>query len=213
MTPEDHALGADRPTGKRDAARHTIADVLTTLQHSVGANPAAEKITLRDLFSALEQNSFPVLLLVFSLLLVSPLSAIPGVTTLFGLTIATILAQLLLGRQHPWLPDFLMRQRLPVKQTQTALHWLEKPAGWLDRGLRYRLSWVTSSPVALAPKAVVLCAALCTPLMEVIPASATSVGAAITLFSASLLARDGVFVVVGAGLAALMPLALWLLLT
>lgn len=213
LTPEDRAQGADRPSGGQDAARHTIANVLASLQHSVGQAPAGEKIALRDVFSALEQNSFPVLLLVFSLLLVSPLSAIPGATTVFGLTIASILAQLLLGRKHAWLPDILMRQRLPVQQTQAALQWLEKPVAWLDRGLRHRLSWVTAAPTALAPKAVVLCAALCTPLMEVIPASGTSVGAAITLFSASLLARDGMLVLVGAGLAALMPLALWMLLT
>lgn len=213
MTPDENARQAAPTSAEQGAALHTIGNVLTLLQRTVSDHPAEEKIALRDLFSALEQNSFPVLLLVFSLLLVSPLSAIPGATTLFGLTIATILAQLLLGRQQAWLPDFLMKRRLPVQQTQTALTWLQKPVRWLDRRLRHRWLWVTVPPVAMAPKALVLCAALCTPLMEVIPASATSVGAAITLFSASLMARDGVLVLAGAGLAALLPVALWMVLT
>jgi hypothetical protein len=54
---------------------------------------------------------------------------------------------------------------------------------------------------------------LCAPLMEVIPASGTSVGAAISAYSAGLLARDGLFVLAGAGLAAILPVSLWLLVT
>jgi hypothetical protein len=49
--------------------------------------------------------------------------------------------------------------------------------------------------------------------MEVIPGSGTSVGAAIALFSAGLLARDGLFVLTGACLAATLPVGLWLVLS
>jgi hypothetical protein len=191
--------------------RH-ITDVLVHLQDAVHARPQIETFALRDLLVALEKNSFAVLLLVFALLLVSPLSAIPGATTLFGLTIATILAQFIMGRRYVWLPVFLLDRPLPKAQTLKALHWLEKPAAWLERFLRARLSWVVEWPVVLSLKALVFAAALCAPLMEVIPASGTSVGAAITIFSAGLLVRDGVFVLVGAGLAAILPVTLWILL-
>jgi hypothetical protein len=189
-----------------------ISDVLAHLQDAVLAQPQADTIALRDLLAVLEKNSFAVLLLVFALLLVSPLSAIPGATTLFGLTIATILAQLIMGRRVVWLPGFLLNRPLPKARTLKALHWLEKPARWLERFLRARLSWVVEWPVVLSLKALVFTAALCAPLMEVIPASGTSVGAAITIFSAGLLARDGVFVLMGAGLAAILPVALWVVL-
>lgn len=205
-------MSLDARAPLRQGETHRITEVLEHLQGAVLARPEAEKIVLRDLLLVLEKNSFAVLLLVFALLLVSPLSAIPGATTLFGLTIATILAQLLLGRRHVWLPEFLLNRQLPVRQTLKALHWLEKPAGWLERCLRARLSWVVERPVVLSLKGLVFTAALCAPLMEVIPASGTSVGAAITIFSAGLLARDGVFVVLGAGLAAILPVTLWILL-
>jgi hypothetical protein len=62
----------------------------------------------------------------------------------------------------------------------------------------------------MALKALVCTAALCAPMLELIPGSGTSVGMAITLFGAGLLARDGVFVLVGASLAAILPVTLWI---
>jgi hypothetical protein len=209
----DHDLRGAAERDTHAAEMRCIIGVLASLRRAVHARVGDDRITLRDLIVAMDKNSFPALLLVFSLLLVSPLSAIPGATTIFGLTIASILAQLVVGRPHAWLPRVLLDRPLPVARTLSALDRLEKPAGWLGYCLRTRLSWVTETPLILGPMILAMMAALCAPLMEVIPMSGTSVGAAITLFSASLLARDGLFVLVGACLAAIMPLALWLLLT
>lgn len=195
-------------TSKR--ATSSITAVLAHLRQTIVARPETDKIALRHLLIALEQNSFIVILLVFSLLMVSPLSAIPGATTLFGLIIASILAQLLLGRRHVWLPGVLLNRHLPVPRIVHALQWLERPAAWLEQRLRVRFLWAIEPPVAMMLKVLVFVAALCAPLMEVIPMSGTSVGAAITLFAAGLLARDGVFVLLGACLAAILPVTLWI---
>lgn len=188
-----------------------VTDVLARLQMAAMARPETGTIVLRDLLLVLEKNSFPVLVLVFSLLLVSPLSAVPGATTVLGLTIAAVLAQLLLGRRHVWLPGFLLDRQIPVAQARKALQWMEKPAGWLERCLRPRWSMLAKPPVVTALTMVVFTAVVCAPLMEVIPGSGTSVGAAITLFSAGMLARDGLFVLIGGCLAAIIPVTLWLL--
>lgn len=189
---------------------NSITAVLAQVRLAILGHPEADKIALRHILIALDQNSFVVILLVFSLLLVSPLSAIPGATTLFGLTIASILGQFLLGRRHIWLPAFLLDRLLPVPRVVQAMQWLEKPAAWLEQRLRVRFLWAIEPPVAMMLKMLVFSAALCAPLMEVIPASGTSVGAAITLFAAGLLARDGVFVLLGACLAAILPVTLWI---
>jgi hypothetical protein len=199
-----HHVTQDNPTG-------SVSGVLARLRLAVRQQPQTDKIALRHLLIALEQNSFVVILLVFALLLVSPLSAIPGATTLFGLTIASVVGQVFLGRHHIWLPGILLNRVLPVHGILQALQWLEKPAAWLDQHLRARLLWVIEPPLAMTLKGVVFAAALCAPLMEVIPASGTSVGAAITLFTAGLMARDGVFVLLGACLAAILPVTLWII--
>jgi hypothetical protein len=195
------------------SATGSVSTMLGDLQGVLSARADAEVVALRDLVAALEKNSFPVLLLLFSLLLVSPLSALPGATSLFGLTTAAIAAQQLVGRRQVWLPAILLDRPLPARRTEQALHWLRRPVGWVEGRLRQRHRWVFVAPVAHAPMTLVLLAGLCAPLMEVIPASGTSVGAAISAYSAGLLARDGLFVLAGAGLAAVLPISLWLLIT
>lgn len=191
----------------------SIRRVLDDLRGALSGRDAADTVSLRELVAAMGPNSFPMLILLFSLLLVSPLSAIPGATSLLGLTIAIITGQLLLGRHLVWLPAILLDRHLPADRTVKALSWLQKPAAWLDRTLRLRQNWVVTPPFVLVPMGLVCLATLCAPLMEVIPASGSSVGAAISLFAAGLLARDGLFVMMGACLAAILPLSLWLFLT
>ncbi len=212
MTPNRlSSVESVRPEIVRD--ERNLTTVLDDLQGVLSAHPDAESVTLRDLVMASERNSFAVLLLLFALLLVSPLSAIPGATSLFGLTIAGILAQPFMGRRHVWLPAILLDRSFSAGRTRNALGRLRKPVTWVEARLRPRLDWVVGAPVVQAPMLLVFAAALCAPLMEVIPASGTSVGAAIALFAAGLLARDGLIVLIGACLAALMPVSLWLLLT
>ena len=74
--------------------------MLAGLQRNLARPRGVEAVALRELVSEMDGDSFPVLVLLFALLLVSPLSAIPGATTLFGLTIAAILTQWLLGRRR-----------------------------------------------------------------------------------------------------------------
>jgi hypothetical protein len=196
------------------AAAGGVSALLDTLGRRLAEEPpGAPTIRLRSLVAAMQADAGPVLTLLFAFLLVSPLSAVPGATTLFGLTIASILGQGLLGRGRIWLPAALLERNLPVRGTEAAIRRLRGPVGWVERRLRRRQRWVFAAPLQNAPTIVVLLAALCAPLMEVIPGSGTSVGAAIALFSAGQIARDGVVVLLGAGLAAVLPVTLWLLLT
>lgn len=204
--------GDPLPPGPESGA-DSITGVLARVRGASLMRESGGTVALRDIVAALGEHSFPALVLVFSLLLVSPLSAIPLATTVFGLTIAAIVAQMIVARGHVWLPGFLLDRPLPVARTLAALDWLDRPVRALERWLKPRFTVLVAPPLGRLPKLVVLAAALCTPLMEVIPGSGTSIGAAITLFGAGLLARDGVFVVLGASLAAILPLTLWFLLT
>jgi hypothetical protein len=190
-----------------------LGQTVASLRAVLEGDARSDTVRLSDLVSALDRNSFPMLVLVFALLLVSPLSAIPGATSLFGMIIATIVAQMLLGRDHVWLPRFLLARTVPRDRFASALDWLAGPAARVDTRIKARWHWVFVPPMARLPMTLVLGAAIFAPVMEVIPLSGTSVGAAVVLFSAGMLTRDGVFVLVGACLAALMPASLWMFLT
>ena len=80
------------------------------------------------------------------LILVSPLSGIPGLSSLGGLTIALVAGQILLGRPAIWLPGFLLRRQLPTARLIWALSKLERAAAFIDRKTSTRAEWVFGFP-------------------------------------------------------------------
>jgi hypothetical protein len=172
-----------------------------------------DSVTLAEVFGDLGDRSFPTMILIPALVLVSPLSAIPGMTGTLGLTIALLLGQRLFGRRALWVPSRLGRLRIPSRKLETGVLWLRRPAAMLDRLLAPRLTTFADGTLKRLPMSVVTLSACCLPLLEFLPMSGTTMGAAITLYAAGLLARDGRFVLLGASLVALLPLTLWFLLT
>lgn len=172
-----------------------------------------DSVTLAQIFADLGDRSFPTMILIPALVLVSPISAIPGMTGTLGLTIALLLGQRLFGRRALWVPSRLGRLRIPSKKLETGVLWLRRPAAVMDRMLAPRLTTFADGALKRLPMTVVTLSACCLPLLEFLPMSGTTMGAAITLYAAGLLARDGRFVLLGACLVALLPLTLWLILT
>lgn len=70
-----------------------------------------------------------------------------------------------------------------------ALEWLRKPARFVDRALRPRLTLFTRPIYIIAIVCAVIAAAM--PAMELVPFSATGAGAPLTAFGLSLIAEDG----------------------
>lgn len=206
--PDTPAIPAAAPSRPREMAR-----LLRRLAQLARQPRDSDHVTLAEVFGDLGDRSFPTMILIPSLVLVSPLSAIPGMTGTLGLTIALLLGQRLFGRQALWVPQWLGRLRIPSKKLEAGVLWLRRPAAWMDRMLAPRLTTFADGTLKRLPMAVVTMSACCLPLLEFLPMSGTTMGAAITLYAAGLLARDGRFVLLGASLVALLPLTLWLVLT
>jgi len=159
--------------------------------------PDVTRISLGDILRGIGSQSFAPVLLVPALLLISPLSAIPGFPTLGALIVITVTAQWLVGRRHLWLPEFVMSRSLSTERLSSALGYLEKPAAWIDRRSRDRLQWFVLPPVSLVAKLCIIAIALTWPVLELLP-MVTSIGAgAVALFAFGLMVRDGIFVVLG----------------
>lgn len=151
-----------------------------------------ERINLGDVVDALGKQSLAPLLLVPGLLVVSPLSGIPGLSSLGGLTIALIALQLMLSRgEGVWLPGFLRRRGLSGESYGRALGFVEPALRWLGRHLRPRLRWLTRRPLVLVPEAICLVSGLTMPLLEVLPLTSTLLAAGVSLLALAILTRDG----------------------
>jgi hypothetical protein len=167
-----------------------------------------DDLSVQDMLAEVGDRSFATALLVPALILVSPVSGIPGAPTLGAIVVILIVAQWITGRDHLWLPGFVVRRRVSSARFRTALAWFDGPAAFVDRHTVPRLTLLTTGPLALLPLVAVVVIAASWPLLELLP-FVTTIGAfAVSLFAFGLMTRDGIYVVAGfAFLAALAALA------
>ncbi|EPX86806.1 Exopolysaccharide synthesis, ExoD [Salipiger mucosus DSM 16094] len=156
-----------------------------------------DTVTPRDLLKSFGDSSFLPVMMVPALLVVSPLSGIPLFSSICGLTIAFIALQLLLARRHIWLPAFIMDRRIDGARARAAVTKLRKFTDWLDNKTRSRLRFMVRPPMRAWLYLLCMLCGLAMPFLELVPFSSSVLGAAVLLFSTALLARDGLFALIG----------------
>lgn len=172
-----------------DSSPSSLAQLLDRIR---ATTTEGRRVSMGEILDEVGPRSFGALLLVAGLITLMPLVGdIPGVPTIMALFVALIAGQLLLGRRHLWLPDWLLNRSVERDKLDTALDWMDRPAHVIDRWLQPRLRAFThraaTYPIAIA----CLFVAAVMPVLEVIPFSANLAGAALTAFGLSLIAHDG----------------------
>lgn len=156
------------------------------------AAEAGERVSLDAVLHLVGDRSFGVLLLAAGLITLAPLLGdIPGMPTLMGVFVGLIAVQLLLRREHFWLPRWLLRRSVDPDKLRKALKWMRPPARFIDRLLRPRLTILTRSAAVHVIAAVCILVAAVMPMMEVVPFSANVAGGVFAAFGLSMIARDG----------------------
>lgn len=156
-----------------------------------------EMLSIEDIVSSLGEASFAPLLFVPSIIIVSPLSGIPGLSSLFGILIALIAVQMVIGRSHVWLPRWLMRREMGRERFNKALDVMQKPIGFVDRVTHPRLAVLVSWPISKVLQMLcVLCGAMM-PFLELVPFSSSILALAVAFFSMAFVTRDGVLAILG----------------
>ncbi len=168
-------------------------------------------VALGDILHAVGGHSFTPVVLAVAVLLVSPISGIPGVPTAAAAVLLAIAAQALARRDHLWLPGVLLRRTLSRERYLNGIRWLRRPCSWVDRHSHPRLR-----PLVRGPGGTVswLCCGLIPvswPLLELLPMF-TSLGAlAIALIAFGLLTGDGLYAALGYLLTgAVVALVVWI---
>jgi hypothetical protein len=168
------------------------ATPLSDLLQALGRDPARERVAIGDLLLALGERAFGALLFLFAVPNVLP--APPGTSAVLGAPLVFLATQLCLGRQA-WLPE-VVAQRSMTRADFARL--VGRIGPWLARAerlLRPRWGALTRPPAERAIGFVCLLLALVLvlpiPLGNVLPALAISV------LALGLLARDGLWVLIG----------------
>lgn len=185
-----------------------IVDLEQLLDRISKAARENDQVSLRIIREELGNRTFGPLLLLAGLVTVAPvIGDIPGVPTVMAVFVFLIAGQLLIGRQHLWLPHWLLERSVTVGKVDKMLKWTRRPARFIDRLLRPRLPVLVHGAGSYAIAITCLIIASAMPPMELVPFTANGAGAALTAFGLALIARDGLlallaFIFTGATLGA-----------
>lgn len=170
---------------------------LTLLLDQLEEAGTGDSVSVQDILDATGDRSIMPVVLAIALILVSPLSGIPGLPTLSAIVILLVMGQAMFRREHLWLPDFLRDRRIRRERYERAIRWMRKPASWIDRHSHPRLRILTVGPLRWFTLLVCMCVPLAWPFLELLP-FVTSFGAgALALMTFGLFTRDGLYVLLG----------------
>lgn len=186
----------------------TVTNLERLLERLDEAARAKERVTVKALMQAVGSRSYGPLLLTAGLILATPLSGIPGVPTLMALFVFIVAVQLLLRRDHFWMPEWILSRSIASSRFRAALKTLQRPARAIDKPLRPRLKKLTYAGGSRVNALVCIMLVLITPPLELMPFAATGIGVALAAFGLALIAHDGLVALVGYVLTALVIMAL-----
>ncbi len=177
---------------------HSVGDILDRL-HEIGEDKRL--VTVGDLAEAFGSRSYGPFLLVPALIEETPIGSIPGVPTALALIIALFAVQMLIGRKHMWLPEWIKRREIGAEKVKKASDKLRGVARFLDKWFHGRLPQLTRGPAVRVAAAICLLLCLTVPPLELLPWASSLQMAAIAAFGLALLVRDGVLMIVASVLA------------
>lgn len=166
----------------------TLSDVLASLAQDTQRT----RISIGDLLAALGDRALGALLFVFAFPNVLPTP--PGTSSILGIPLVVLAAQLAFGRT-PWLPGVIARRSMAHADFVALVGRIGPWLARAERLLRPRLTALALPPMEYAVGVVCLLLALVVllplPLGNVLPALA------ISLLALGILERDGLWVLAG----------------
>jgi hypothetical protein len=171
----------------------SLSKLLDALNHAA----KRDTVSVRDVLAEFGNRSILPFMLIASLLLVSPLSGIIGLSSFIAMIIIVLTIQELIGRERLWLPVFLLNRQVKSSTLLTCVRWLRKPCAFFDRHTAARLTFLTQGPMRLVTLATCVIMPIGWPLLEFVPFASSFGGGTVALFAFGLFMRDGLYVLLG----------------
>ncbi|SLN73835.1 exopolysaccharide biosynthesis protein [Oceanibacterium hippocampi] len=156
-----------------------------------------EHVSVDAMIGAVGKRAFGPLLLVFSLIALSPVGAIPGATILLGALIILVAGQVLLGRQTPWIPGRLLRIEVASERARRAIGRIKPWLARVDRIIRPRWPALLEGPSRRVVALICVVLAMLMYPLALVPGGAAVPALAIAILSLGISAFDGLLLAVG----------------
>jgi hypothetical protein len=127
------------------------------------------------------------------------------VPSFLALFIALVAVQLLLGKDHLWLPRFIQRRSVSAGKLHDAADRLNPVAARLDRWFHGRMARFVRQPWPRIAAGIVIALCLTVPPLKLVPFASTAPMLAIAAFGLALLVRDGLLMIAAPGASASPP--------
>lgn len=150
-----------------------------------------DKVAMKDLVEAIGHASFTPLLLIPAVAVATPLSGIPLFSTSMGVLIFLVSIQMLLRRDHLWLPGWLLARQAKSARVRATFKRIRPVMAWLDTHTHERLLALVHRPLIFVPQLFCVITGLVMPFLEFVPFSSSLAGVAVALLAFGMLARDG----------------------
>lgn len=169
-----------------------VSDILDRLRD---CGQRQDRVSIKAAVGALRYRSYGPFLLLPALLGISPLGAIPGVPTALALITLLFAVQIVLGRDHIWMPDFVQDRTLRGDRLEGAVAKLRPVGRWLDRYFHVRMRNLTTDPFIRTAAAICVVLALPMPFLELVPFGAVFPLIAIAAFGLAMTLHDGLLMI------------------
>ena len=146
-------------------------------------------LTYKTLVKAMGEQAYGLIIILFALPSALPISALPGVSFIFGLPIIFIAVHIIMARPSLWLPVVLARQRIEAEKLANIVHRTTPYLKRIELLLKPRWQFL-SSPVMERIHGIILLG-LGLLLMLPIPFSNFVLALLIILFGLGLSEKDG----------------------
>ena len=191
---------APRPSQPAPAPeRHDLEDVIDCL---LRITPDHGRISVAAVMEAIGQRSFGPLVLVPSLIALSPVGALPGLPAITSVIVMIFAVQMLMAQKHVWLPRWLKARTIDGAKLEKGLRAFRPVARFVDHLLRPRLIFLTRGPFYYALAAMILIVAIVTPVLELVPLGGIPPNAALVAFALAIIAKDGLWALLAFGFTA-----------
>lgn len=187
----DTRAASDEPQG--------VEEVLGELDELAAENG---RVCIGDVLDDFGPRSFGIFLLVPPLIELTPIGGVPGVPSFLALIVAITAGQLLMGKDHVWLPAFIQERSVSSRRLHRALMKLRGVAHWLDAHSQDRLAALTKGVWTRTAALVALLLCFLVPPLELIPFASTLGLLPSAVIGLALIARDGALMAAALALAA-----------
>lgn len=178
----------------RDGPRSTDSRKISELVAALAHEHTTGRITFAEIIERLGDRSYGLLILTFALPMVVA-GGIPGISTLFGVPLIYITAQLALGFSQPRFPKYLLSRSVDAGDFNKAIDRLVPVVVRIEKYLRSRFPMLVTPLAERVMGAISLLMAIILALPIVFANGPTAL--AMSLFAVAILERDGLFVILG----------------